>query len=297
MASPAEATEAATVWQPSQLISPSTPNLNSSTKPLSIIILNQPLALRPAIYQAIFSRAKHIIAADGGANRLHHLSQSVFPPSSESLRPTLIIGDLDSLTPFVRDHYAAKGIEIVDDGDQYSTDFGKAHSWLLAQQESEKGVEKQDIVVLGGLGGRVDQGLSVLHHLYMFQTAHLYARGKMYLLSSESITFLLKRGHHKIKVKQDSPFAATLNPSRNDEETEVSWGLGKHVGIIPMREACVITTRGLEWDVEDWKTEFGGMMSTSNWVREQWVDVETSGDVLFTIDIKVEEGDKEVAGS
>lgn len=212
----------------------------------------------------------------------------------QSLDPTLIIGDLDSLLPSVRTHFAKKGIEIVQDDDQYSTDFGKAHAWLRSQQgeggerEGDLEMGKQDIVVLGGLGGRVDQGLSVIHHLYMFQAHDNYAQGKMYLVSSESITFLLKKGRHRVKVK-DGMMSDENSPL---EGQKVQWGLGKHVGIIPMKEACVITTKGLEWDVQDWKTEMGGLLSTSNWVREEWVDVETSGDVLFTIDIKVvEEGE------
>lgn len=105
----------------------------------------------------------------------------------------------------------------------------------------------------------------------MFQSTPNYADGKMFLLSSEAISFLLKSGKHRIKVKEMFEDAGV--------------GLGKHIGIIPMKEASVISTKGLEWDVQDWKTEFGGMMSTSNLVREEWVDVETTTDVLFTIDL------------
>lgn len=208
-----------------------------------------------------------------------------------SLDPTLIIGDLDSLLPSARSHYESKGIDIIQDPDQYSTDFGKAYNWIRQQQKQD---EKQDITVFGGLGGRVDQGLSVLHHLYMFQSKKEgYEKGKMYLISSESITFLLRKGRHRIKVKDDIFGSKRSEDDLKGEtgkegEEDVKWGLGKHIGIIPMKEPCVVTTKGLEWDVEDWKTEFGGMISTSNWVKEEWVDVESSGDVLFTIDIKVE---------
>jgi thiamine pyrophosphokinase len=302
--------EAVTTWYPSHLISPSLPSSESPTSeqtPFSLIVLNQPLSLRPAIYQTIFTRAKHIVAADGGANRLYNLSRSSvtkFSPEltstttsssssassqNSTLDPTLIIGDLDSLLPSVRSHYASKGIEILQDPDQYSTDFGKAYNWLRKQQD-----EKQDIIVFGGLGGRVDQGLSVLHHLYMFQSDEEYEKGMMYLISDESISFLLRKGRHRIRVKDamfsfKQPEDDVKGKVDGKGEGEVKWGLGKHIGIIPMKEPCMITTKGLEWDVEDWKTEFGGMISTSNWVKEEWVDVESSGDVLFTIDIKVED--------
>ncbi len=157
-----------------------------------------------------------------------------------------------------------KGVPILYDPDQYSTDFTKAVNHIRASSERKT----IDIVAIGGLGGRVDQGLSVLHHLYMFQSSPSYSEGKMYLLSSEAITFVLKTGKHVIKVQGP--------------------GLGRNIGIIPLKEKSVITTRGLEWDVEEWETEFGGLISTSNHVREEVVEVETRGDVLFTIDLDFE---------
>jgi thiamine pyrophosphokinase len=49
-----------------------------------------------------------------------------------------------------------------------------------------------------------------------------------------------------------------------------------------------ITTRGLEWDVTDWETRFGGRMSTSNHVlpETEVVEVETTEDVLWTIALR-----------
>lgn len=47
----------------------------------------------------------------------------------------------------------------------------------------------------------------------------------------------------------------------------------------------MITTTGLEWDVQDWKTEMGGMVSTSNHVMEDEIVVETTAVVLFTIEL------------
>lgn len=128
-----------------------------------------------------------------------------------------------------------------------------------------------DIVALGGLGGRVDQGLSQLHHLYLFQKEPGYQRGRVYLVSEESVTFLLKAGTHRIRVRDDG------------EEI-----FGKYVGVIPIREPSSITTKGLEWDVEDWETEFGGQVSTSNHVlpETEVVEVATTKDVLFTIAIR-----------
>jgi len=121
----------------------------------------------------------------------------------------------------------------------------------------------------------VDQGLSQLHHLYLFQTDPQYSDGRVYLLSGESLTFLLKRGRHQIRVP----------------ETDRAV-FGKHVGIIPIKEPSVITTKGLEWDVTDWRTEFGGLLSTSNHILPDTavVEIQTDKDVLFTIALRQEEG-------
>jgi thiamine pyrophosphokinase len=247
------------LWFPAEIFSQSP----KSHKDFALIILNQPLSLRPSLYSTLWANSIYKVAADGGANRLHELNAS---SESPDLDIDLVIGDLDSLSLDARKYWEKKGVEIVQDHDQDSTDFGKAYHKIRKEREGEL-----NVVVLGGLGGRIDQGLSTLHHIYMFQPGTGYEHGKMLLLSSEAITFLLKAGKHKIKAR----------------DIGVGMKLGKHVGIIPMKEASVISTKGLEWDVQEWKTEFGGQMSTSNHVREEWVEIETSKDVLFTIDIEI----------
>jgi thiamine pyrophosphokinase len=103
-----------------------------------------------------------------------------------------------------------------------------------------------------------------------------YRNGRIYLLSTEGISFVLKRGKHRIRVRD--PGAPIL---------------GKHIGIIPLKEPSIITTKGLEWDVTDWPTEFGGQISTSNHVREDLAEITTTGDVLFTIDLNFPSGNHE----
>lgn len=188
----------------------------------------------------------------------------------------VIIGDLDSLTATTREYFTTHSAQIIHDSDQYSTDFGKAVNHIRSSTAS--GAHgPMDIVAMGGLGGRVDQGLSQLHHLHLFQTDPRYAQGRMFLVSGQSVTFLLKTGRHRIHVREKDA-AGTLLADVFD----------KYVGIVPMKEPSVISTKGLEWDVQDWKTEIGGMVSTSNHVLPETVvvEVETTKDVLFTIALK-----------
>lgn len=116
----------------------------------------------------------------------------------------------------------------------------------------------------------MDQGVSILHHLY--KAPEIYPQGRIYLVSISAITFLLTAGTHQIIVK--NPQAPVL---------------GKNIGILPVGMPAKITTKGLKWDVENWDTRFGGQLSTSNLVREAEVTVTTSADVLFTIDLEMGE--------
>ena len=256
-----------TIWHPAEIFYPK----QSHHRSHAIVILNQPLNLPFSVYQNLWSNSRYNIAADGGANRVYTLNES--NASKEELPLTAVIGDLDSLLPEAHSYWRQKDVPIIHDVDQYSTDFMKAVNHLRKNQDAGL-----DIVVLGGLGGRVDQGMAVLHQLYTYQKEPGYPDGKMYLLSTEAITFVLKGGKHRIKAMAKYG------------QDGLGAGLGKHVGIIPLKEPSVISTNGLEWDIKDWETGFGGQMSTSNHVKEEWVTVETTKDVLFTIDLELPVG-------
>lgn len=122
----------------------------------------------------------------------------------------------------------------------------------------------QDVIVLGGLGGRADQAFSLIHHLYMYASSPLQGLRKLYLVTDNGVLFVLSKGKHKIAT----PVAPNF--------------FTHNVGIIPVGTPSVISTRGLEWDVQDWRTEFGGQLSTSNHIISDHVTVETSEAVLFT---------------
>ncbi|POS76652.1 thiamine pyrophosphokinase [Diaporthe helianthi] len=245
----------------------------------ALIILNQPLRDVPTL-KKLWKNSSLRVAADGGANRLLDVVEG---DEDGGLFDNLdaIIGDLDSLTPQARKHFTtrAQPAKVIHDPEQYSTDFGKTVRWIRAStgpspEDTSASAPRVDIVAMGGLGGRVDQGLSQLHHLYLFQTSPTYAEGRLFLVSGESITFLLKGGRrHRIHVRD----------GKGHEDV-----FDKYAGIVPVKEPSVITLRGFEWDVTDWETEFGGQMSTSNHVlpETEVVEVETTRDVLFTIALK-----------
>jgi thiamine pyrophosphokinase len=87
-----------------------------------------------------------LIAADGGTQ--HALALG--------LLPSVIIGDLDSLTPDERQWLDAKGVEI----QQYSRDKDETDLELALHHAC--GAGHHEIIVVGGLGGRLDQTLGNL---------------------------------------------------------------------------------------------------------------------------------------
>ncbi|KAE8352190.1 thiamine pyrophosphokinase [Aspergillus coremiiformis] len=292
-------------WDPTQFF-----RENHPPNPFALLILNQPI--NEQAFRILKNHTHVTVCADGGANRFHEMTKSHGTESSDV--PTLIIGDLDSIHASTRAHYADLGVRVVEDRDQNSTDFTKCLVYLrehLAEfipsssassvassasssssvgteeeeEEEEEGGRCLDVLVLGGLGGRVDQAFSQIHHLFhMAQVSSSGSKagqggiGNLYLISEESITFILRPGVNVIRTPRTR--RSDLGRAASDADL-----LEENVGIIPLLGPARITTSGLEWDVQDWATEIGGRLSTSNHIRSEVVRVESAVPVLFTLEL------------
>lgn len=188
--------------------------------------------------------------------------------------PNAICGDFDSILPDAVDYYSRRGVQLIKDIDQYSADFMKCLKHIGTQVEPILGDRSKltqaaalDVVVVGGLGGRADQAFSQIHHLYLASEDISLDLGDIYLVTPRSIIFVLQKGMNSIRTPVGSGF------------------LTENVGIIPIGRPSVISTKGLEWDVEDWSTEFGTQISTSNHIRANVVRVKTTERVLFTVEL------------
>lgn len=178
----------------------------------------------------------------------------------------------------MRSYYEELGVSVVKDGDQYSTDFAKCLKYLQEHAPSDT-AGQLDILILGGLGGRVDQAFSQIHHLYLMAREYSsnQAGGHLYLVSEESLTFILQPGRNVIHTP-----ATRMQSTRDNDADNI---LEENVGIIPLTGPARITTKGFEWDVQDWPTEIGGQLSTSNHIRDEVVEVDGSVAVLFTLEL------------
>ena len=204
---------------------------------------------------------------------------------------------MDSITPQIKEWYHSQSsVTVIQDPDQYSTDFGKAmklarghykghekpkeshpHDTAAREDDDEKPPDQQtprDVIILGSLSGRVDQGIGLLHEVYrQFQNLHRPSY-RIWLVTEQNVSFILPRGTNRI--------GPLVEEKRN---TMGSPLFTEKVGILPLFGNATITTSGLEWDVHRWKTSMGTQVSTSNHVRSDEVVVETSRDVLFTVEI------------
>jgi thiamine pyrophosphokinase len=160
----------------------------------------------------------------------------------------------------VRKYYADRGVPVTQDHGQENTDFSKAIELIKSTRGS---LSRREVLILGSLAGRVDQGLGLLHEI---MREELRDPGlHLWLFSEFSVSFILRKGHSVVqRALSDGCFT-------------------RMVGIVPVFGPAIISTSGLKWDVENWATQMGHRVSTSNYVLEDDIRIETDMPVLFTI--------------
>ncbi|EMD62460.1 hypothetical protein GGP41_002016 [Bipolaris sorokiniana] len=234
--------------------------LDASFARPDLLILNQPITHFTA-FEHLWKHSNYHVCADGGANRLFDMFAGELTQQREQFLPDIVHGDLDSLRNDVRDYYRDRGVSISRGGDQESTDFGKCMQKISSRVLSSG---MRDILVLGTLGGRVDQGLGLLHEMIREETKHPNLR--LWLFSESSLSLIIKAGITILRGVQASRVFT------------------ENVGLVPIYGPAVISTEGLEWDVKQWATRMGGQVSTSNHVKADSIRIETDAPILFTIE-------------
>ncbi|TCD60478.1 hypothetical protein EIP91_010026 [Steccherinum ochraceum] len=160
----------------------------------ALIILNQPFAF--GLFKRLWEAAEWKCCADGGANRLHDacLDQNGQDVRAKYL-PELIKGDLDSLRSDVKEYYASQGVPIIQDEDQNATDLMKCIRELSAKEDRE-GTDRYELIVLGGLSGRLDQTIHTLSLLHKLRKSGR----RIYAVNDENVAWVLDQGDHFIEI-------------------------------------------------------------------------------------------------
>ncbi|KAI0925984.1 hypothetical protein AcV5_008566 [Taiwanofungus camphoratus] len=233
----------------------------------ALIILNQPFSF-PLVHR-LWDACIWRCCADGGANRLYDTLKSRLQSEQDrDLRslyiPDLIKGDLDSLRDDVREFYAALNVPITRDSDQYATDLMKCiHA--LAEKEKADRVGQYDLVILGGLSGRLDQTVHTLSFVHKLRKT----RKRTFAITDDNIAWVLDEGEHRISVNHGV--------------------LGPTCGLLPVGvDSAIISTTGLRWNLSDSVTSFDGLVSTSNHLvpEENTVCIKTTKPIWWSIELR-----------
>ncbi|KAH0585417.1 hypothetical protein H2248_008658 [Termitomyces sp. 'cryptogamus'] len=190
--------------------------------PHALIILNQPFSLE--LLDRIWNSCIWRACADGGANRLYDLF-SDDPESRTVYLPHLIKGDLDSIRDDVCSFYQSLGVPVVHDADQDSTDLMKCVSAIEDRESNKPGV-RYDIVLLGGLAGRLDQTIHTLSYLHKLRKT----RERVFAVTDDNVGWVLDAGEHVIEIDHSL--------------------LGQTCGLLPIGiDSTILTTSGLRWNL------------------------------------------------
>jgi len=223
----------------------------------ALIVLNTPI-VRKDIFSIVWKNASLKFCADGGANRLLDAFGE-----DESFVPDLIKGDLDSLKDSTRRYYESKNVPIIQDGDQYATDMGKCIQSLVEAEEKRPSQQSYQLVIYGGLSGRFDQTAHTLHALYKLRKEREWA----WIVSEESVSCILDEGKHELYMPKAQ--------------------VGKTCGILPLGvDSAIVSTTGLEWNLDATETSFDTMVSTSNHLIDEVVTLETNRPVVWTAELR-----------
>ena len=183
----------------------------------------------------------YLVGADGGTRHLLALG----------LRPHVVVGDLDSLDPETVAELAAAGVEF----EQHRPDKDQTDLELAVQRALRAGAD--EILLLGALGGRLDQTLA---------------------------NVLLLARHDwpaPIRLAQGDQVAQVLvGPGRLD----LTPPLGSTVSVVPISaEVAGITYEGLLYPLRDATLPLGSTRGISNEVVGQPVTIAIDRGTLLVI--------------
>ncbi|MFI5253552.1 MAG: thiamine diphosphokinase [Bacteroidota bacterium] len=168
------------------------------------------------LLRAIARSSDCIVCADGGSNHARRLG----------IKPDIILGDLDSITPATRRYF--RNVEIMHIPDQYSTDLEKAISYCLMRK-----ITSADIV--GATGTRIDHSTGGLGCFKKF-------RNKILLRFIDTVGIVTDIGRK------------TILKTKRDEK----------ISLIPLERCEGITTTNLQYPLKNEILELGYREGISN---------------------------------
>lgn len=196
------------------------------------------------------SAAKLRVLIDGGANRwLEFIEKNDLLGVIE--KPSFVSGDMDSITEESTKRLNEMNVQFINTPDQDYTDLEKALQ-IIHQQNvfceilaiyflypicyfnffALAILQIRKVLIISEHSGRIDQILSQINMLHKNQL------GELYLLSHDSLAWILRPGIHHLQVPEQFV----------KEEIWCSY--------MPFGSVCRVTTRGLKYDLSTFSWHF-----------------------------------------
>ncbi|TNN12665.1 thiamine pyrophosphokinase 1 [Schistosoma japonicum] len=223
----------------------------------AVIYLNHPTFLPDALFKRLWKNAYPIAFVDGLAN---HVYKNI--NYRNDYFPHFLTGDFDSIHPEVLEFYRSRSVSVVETPDQDETDFTKCVR-VIVNSIRKNNTEVSVLVAAQMSGGRFDHEIGVIKTMYETKK---FTSIPLFLVSECSVTFLLDEGEHTIHA---------------------NTGYEAHsVGLIPVGQPCQVTTTGLKWNLDNSILSFDDIVSTSNRLSSEIVNVKCNQRLLFTMEYK-----------
>jgi len=143
-----------------------------------------------------------IICADGGARHLYN----------SGIKPDVLIGDFDSITPYILEEYKKTGVEII----KYPVRKDMTDTELAVECAVSRGAGR--IFIAGAFGTRIDHTLSNLQLLHRLLDSGLEG----VLIDENNTVYLIE---DRIKIKRKENYKLSLIPATPVVEGIYTGGL------------------------------------------------------------------------
>lgn len=215
----------------------------------AVLVLNRSISQNQDFIRGFWNNATVRMTVDGGTVHWDKFLNTLPEHLQKTMKlPDFITGDFDSITEEVLEKYKKKGCKAIHTPDQNHTDFTKALMQLNSHCK-DTDIQLDNVIAIVQSSGRIDQILGNIQTLHLVKEMNLFQpHTKMYILSDDSISWLLEPGDHIINVPEES------------RRVKKAW-----CALVPIGEACQnVTTSGLKWNLDKQQLKYGRIVSTSN---------------------------------
>ncbi len=174
------------------------------------------------------------------------LDGAIYRLLDSKIRVKYLVGDLDAVDEAILARSRSLGVSIMKVEDQDSNDLEKGVMLAIELGATE-------IIVFQAIGGRMDQ---TLHNVGLLKKFYAYAP-KLSILNNNETILYLENGSFSLQGR-----------------------VGLEVAIMSFPRA-VVTSRGLEYDMQELELKLGAMQSSSNKLNAEVADITIDGAALL----------------